>query len=315
VRCPEWAAAGTFAEVWRTCTEVTNAPVDAARIYAGMALRGLAAAHVVTTTAEQVEALPAFDSYGDSAALATRYRPPFDPLFISLDHAPMPRFGSGHDMFALGALIGRPPPQIDGWDQSYPTIWPFVRVRTQTVVPTFLIAWPSSSDDSPSGFGWDIHDCLTTLDDLARGMNLAPDEADRLAREHQTIALDVAEMAYSVLFLLDSANVELVEGSPNRQERRAVERRGGRVALTVRVSSPKRRPRDDHDQRKHIDYSHRFEVRGHYKHFPRGTRLADHDPSNIKPCPRCNECRRIWCPPFVKGPEDKPLIPKVRVVT
>ena len=22
--------------------------------------------------------------------------------------------------------------------------------------------------------------------------------------------------------------------------------------------------------------------------------------------------RRIWCPPFVKGPADKPLVPKVR---
>lgn len=139
------------------------------------------------------------------------------------------------------------------------------------------------------------------------GVDAAAVEAER------TIGCDSAEIIAAVLYMLESANVELVDAPATRQERRAVERKGGRVALAVRVRPPKKRPRQD-DDRRHIDFSHRFEVRGHYKHFPVGTKLADSRPDKCVDHPTLGRCRRIWCPPFVKGPEDKPLIPKVRVV-
>jgi hypothetical protein len=51
------------------------------------------------------------------------------------------------------------------------------------------------------------------------------------------------------------------------------------------------------------EYSHRWIVRGHMRKQPVGPRLADEERKYI----------RIWIAPFVKGPDDKPLVLKDRV--
>lgn len=51
------------------------------------------------------------------------------------------------------------------------------------------------------------------------------------------------------------------------------------------------------------EYSHRWIVRGHMRNQAVGPRLADGERKHI----------RIWIAPFVKGPDDKPLVLKDRV--
>lgn len=135
------------------------------------------------------------------------------------------------------------------------------------------------------------------------------------------IAMAGIERAIAVLYMIEAANVELVERAESRQSRRQAERKGEQISLQVVVRPPKRRRQDaiiraPGDPRK---FSHRFEVRGVYHHVTRGPHVAD--PSNLKPCPVWRErhehselCRREWVPPFVKGPEDVPLVPKRRVL-
>ena len=58
-------------------------------------------------------------------------------------------------------------------------------------------------------------------------------------------------------------------------------------------------------------------MRGHYKHFGPDTRLFKATrrdrPHKVLEHPTRGQIVRIWCPDFVKGPDDKPLVPKVRV--
>ncbi len=126
-------------------------------------------------------------------------------------------------------------------------------------------------------------------------------------------ALECARLIARVLFFLDSANVEIQPAAVSRQVRRAAERDGARISdiVVVRQARHPARPGDGAK----IDYSHRFEVRGHFAHYGPETRLYQHSaPGYLKPCPRCGTCRRIWVPPYVKGPETKPLVPKVRIL-
>lgn len=122
----------------------------------------------------------------------------------------------------------------------------------------------------------------------------------------------MAVRVLNVLFLLETPNVELVEGG-DRPARRRAAREDRRIAAIVQIHSNGKRYVSRGGDGEHMDYSHRFEVRGHYKHFPIGTRTADNRPDLLRDCPRCGKCRRIWCPPFIKGSPDLPFVPKVRV--
>lgn len=123
-----------------------------------------------------------------------------------------------------------------------------------------------------------------------------------------------AFVALKALFLLDMSNVEIVTAPVSRQVRRQAERKGETIALSVHVHSNSKRYTERSGDGRHIEYSHRFRVRGHVKHYPIGTRMADARPDKCKPCPRCGTCRRIWTPPFVKGDPDKPLVLKSLVL-
>jgi len=125
------------------------------------------------------------------------------------------------------------------------------------------------------------------------------------------------ERALAALYFLESANVLLAQPQVSRQTRRASERTETPIAQRVYVRAPTRRSRGDEDGRRR-EYSHRFEVRGHYRHFGAGTRLyravARDQPDKLLDVPSRGSCVRVWCPPFIKGPADKPLVVKSRTL-
>jgi hypothetical protein len=121
-------------------------------------------------------------------------------------------------------------------------------------------------------------------------------------------------MALKALYLLDSANVEISEAPLSRQARRQADRKGTNIAWIIRVRPPQSAERESDEQGKR-SFSHRFEVRGNFAHYKEGGWLYEHsDPEDIRPCPRCGRCRRVWRQPHIKGPVDKPLAIRVRRV-
>lgn len=140
-----------------------------------------------------------------------------------------------------------------------------------------------------------------------------PDVASALA--WASMNMMAAGIVLRTLYFLDTPNIEIGQAEVSRQVRRAAERRGARISQTVWVkhNQTRTRPDPDHESEK-IDYSHRFEVRGHWKYYPEGTQMADARPDLLRYVPGRGLCRKIWCPPHVKGPEDKPLVPKTRRV-
>jgi hypothetical protein len=144
----------------------------------------------------------------------------------------------------------------------------------------------------------------------------ADEEPDvRAAMAWASMNMIAAGIVLKILFFLDTPNIEIGHADVSRQVRRAAERRGAKISQTVWVKhNQKRSQRDGDAESEHIDYSHQFEVRGHWKYYPEGTKTADARPDLLRYVPGRGLCRKIWCPPFVKGPEDKPLVLKTRRV-
>lgn len=119
---------------------------------------------------------------------------------------------------------------------------------------------------------------------------------------------DIEWAIYGTLLVLESANVDLVQtaGPPRGHQAHGVPH----FEVVIRQNSKRyvsgRPPQAQ-------DWSHRWEVRGHFKHFRRGA-TYDANPDRRVLMPDGTDCVRIWCPPYVKGPQDKPLIPKRRVI-
>lgn len=114
------------------------------------------------------------------------------------------------------------------------------------------------------------------------------------------------------LLLLECANIDLVDVAPAPPAHRAQGRPGYEIVIR---QNPRRYISDNEVT---VDWSHRWEVRGHFKHHGPDTPVfratERRNPSKIIDHPVRGRCVRFWCPPFVKGPENKPLIPKVRRV-
>lgn len=139
------------------------------------------------------------------------------------------------------------------------------------------------------------------------------DEDRHMAARHLAGLIGTGtRQAMRVIYMLESANVDLVEtpGPPRGHVAHGVPHY--EVAIRQSRRSARREPIGDAPE-----WSHRWETRGHYKHHGEGTpvfRSAERDqPEKVLDLPR-GRCVRVWCPPFVKGPEDKPLVPKRRVV-
>lgn len=93
---------------------------------------------------------------------------------------------------------------------------------------------------------------------------------------------------------------------------------GARIASTVSVRPPKARS-DRAPTGAHREFTHRFEVHGHYKHYGPDTMLfkatqRDRPHKIVHHGPR-GPVVRVRTPDFVKGPAHRPLVPKVRTYT
>ena len=128
----------------------------------------------------------------------------------------------------------------------------------------------------------------------------------------------LTKKAMAALSIVEAEEVELVEARMEKRDRKRAVKRGWPIADQVVIRPRKRyngdRPAPSGEEAR---YSHRFWRRGTYAHYPLGTRIADARPDLVKPCARiegnCGFCRRVWHPPTIVGPEDKPLVLKTLV--
>ena len=149
-------------------------------------------------------------------------------------------------------------------------------------------------------------------------------EADNLAEAliwWSNLIWVLTAKALAALSIVEAEEVVLVDAPEEKRDIKRAKKRGWPIAQKV-VIRPATRRRDGEravPSGEEAHYSHRFWVRGHHKHFPLGTRVATARPDLVRPCPRkdpatnCGFCRRVWTPPFIKGPEDKPLVLKTLV--
>jgi hypothetical protein len=135
-------------------------------------------------------------------------------------------------------------------------------------------------------------------------------DADRAEMWATLWVLLPAQAALSALRLLDAVNVDLAPADLSRPARRRAAREGADIALEVVIRTSRR---DSPQSTGTIDWQHRWMVRGHWKHFSKGP-VFNANPRKRVIDAKHGECVKVWCPPFVKGPDDAPLILKARRV-
>jgi hypothetical protein len=156
--------------------------------------------------------------------------------------------------------------------------------------------------------GWiDLYSDLTADDGDARGEGLGN---DTLTAAEAMVTATAACRVLSVIYALDSTvNIELADAEPSRPERRAVERalRRGEDALiskTVRIH-PTRQSEARRGDGSKREYSHAHWRRGHFAHYPLGTRMADRlaerDATKLVDHPVKGLCRKVYRPPTIVG--------------
>jgi hypothetical protein len=95
---------------------------------------------------------------------------------------------------------------------------------------------------------------------------------------------------------------ETVGGNPNKKRSR--KDRNRRIETVTCASLRRQRYVSDSERETEArEYSHRWIVRGHMRNQPIGPRNAKGGQKHL----------RVWIAPYVKGPEDKPLVLKDRV--
>lgn len=113
---------------------------------------------------------------------------------------------------------------------------------------------------------------------------------------------NLGHLALACLAYINSDNVEKTLVSPKYTKKR---RKQGKPApkpyYECKVQKPKNTytiTKVHHEGESHFQYQH--DVRGHFKRFTKGKMLKAGQTERI-----------IWCPPFIRGPKDKPYIPKI----
>lgn len=154
----------------------------------------------------------------------------------------------------------------------------------------------------------------TTLEEVIEKRGVVRDHKAEINRDPQFVKMLAAPFAS--LAMLESANVELVD-SPVQYHRGHVAH--GTPKYDVYIRQAKRRL--GQQTLGEARYSHRFEVRGNFAHHFEETaagtpnrlfeRWSLERPEKVIQIGG-QPCIRIWRPPYVKGPEDMPLIPKIR---
>lgn len=304
---PAWAESRSFSECWSAVEKQINSPAGSNMAVEGLAaiLYGLQRARVVAIGREQVASLPLPELSGDTKAICHRVEEtplPFENLFLDLDSCGI---GGDGDLRGRAALLTRGK-AVNGWGWWF-TAWiadtlPTADGGIGTCVPLSLLPGQDGN-----------------LQLLSQRMpRVDPTGVNTLA----VTARSVLARVLAVTDWLQSFNVELVEAplSPRQREREL--KKGRQITLTVQVKQTKRYTSTSQTNGS-ANYSHRFETRGHYKHYfefkPDGRaskvfeRCYAKDPSRVVMVDG-KECFRFWVPPYVKGPIDKPFVPKVRVV-
>jgi hypothetical protein len=150
--------------------------------------------------------------------------------------------------------------------------------------------------------------------DLTSGEGDAGDQDGHdaaLMQAEAMIAVTAACRVLSVIYALDSTvNIELADAEPGRPERRAVERalRRGQDALisqTVRIHPTRQTEARRETGTARREYSHAHWRRGHFAHYPLGTRMADRlaerDLTKLVDHPVKGLCRKVYRPPTIVG--------------
>lgn len=262
---------------------------------------GMRRAHPIVIAAEQVVVLPSLDTERDRLFEWLRHlHLPFDPLYIGYDPPLIWTHETGDGTLA-GALITRR--ALDPY--TVPHIAPIYKTDRGRYGQVGYMRPEEEASPKPM---------LAVELSRAALTYYLEDEADEDigTRRAASQVVTCTRSALQTLYFLESANVAIEEREVSRQVRRRAEREGKRLAYEVRVKQgPRTRPVSRGGK---ADYAYRFEVRGHYKHYGEDTKLAQADPSKLAYVPGRGMCRRIWCPPFVKGPPEKPLVQKVRKI-
>lgn len=129
-----------------------------------------------------------------------------------------------------------------------------------------------------------------------------------------SVVLSMALRVLACLSIMETEAVVVEDAKMEVRDWKRAQKRGWKISQQVYLRPTRKGPRGERTGNR-ADYTHRFWVSGHYKHHPIGSRLADHRPDLVRPCTRvgaasCGMCRRIWTAPFIKGPDDKPLVVK-----
>lgn len=335
---PEWGAAGTFPQAWDAAEMMVRDGRPGRAVDLGViVLRGLLGAHVVSIAPEQVMALPLPaleqdepDAYGLTAQKFLGTRLPFDPLYISFGRQGirLARFGdpAAPGVSTLGVLLASSAALGEPQLGPEPVVIPLVTMPGDPKYAglAYFHGWtqPAITTEreglgpGPSWKTWGISGDIPAEVKAAFGID---EKADN---DGKTMDVDAAEIAAEVIYFMESVNVDLAPAPVSRQERRAVERKGGKIGLVVKVREPKRRrPTDPSGD--HRDFSHRFERRGGYVHnfetkgdgspnanFATYERTRPEKRIVVEGLP----CYRFWRRDTVVGPVDKPLVVKVRDV-
>lgn len=294
VDTPKWEFGGTYDRALKGVQRIMYSTTEDQQLHriAYDIYRLLGWAHVATMDIEQYKALPI-----DLDDLDEHVDPhlPFNLLYVSV----------GDSMFA-GTLLMTPREESKESDKfGAVTFW---NMDAYQDMPDAGVAMPIGLTDFRTRTYLDIGAMIMT--DIPGPEEVWEHKDSEVVGLHQTLN------NLKVIRFLQSANVDLETTPVTRQVRRQAERKGYNISSRVYVRSP-RHPRNPIVSGDHINFSHRFEVRGHYKHYSTDTRLFKatkrDQPHKIMNHPTRGEVVRIWCPNFVKGPEDKPLVPKTRV--
>lgn len=325
VRRPAWAASASFSEAWSKMEQLSvRGTTPNARGSASFILGLLSKARVVVVGKDQADALPPTpveeESLGKlidtTGGRMRNMRLPFPIVFVEADGARIrgdKDITSDGDAAYAGTLFFHPARygsydvDLSGPGECGVAGLSFYRMveagGRMSCAPSFVSYGPPSEDGDEVPLVADLFDMGTSHVHLAQA------------------SYGALDLGLVLLEFLQAVNVELVEAPLNASARKKAERKGQQVALTVQVKQSKRRISKPSENR--ADFSHRFEVRGHYTHHfetkPDGTpnkvfeRYARKHPDKVLSV-QGEPCVRFWTPPYVKGPIDKPFVPKVRVV-
>lgn len=338
---------------WRDGARSMAWSVRAVFGYALNTMLGLRNATEVLCDPEQLMLLPDFDSIEQAAEFAQAVALPFEGnVFLDMEGAARScvtvTIPAGHEVVVRGAMVSRPGDgtlliapyghlrttdmAVDA-EQTYNSLGAFAfgldRERrmptgigtTTNVMDNGMVFSTYAVDPAAIPFvyaqdappdGWEPSSCCAyTLYDAADDR---PAELNLIAAMAEAVTT-AAMVALKTLWLMNMGNVEIVDAPLTRQWRREAARKQQRIALAVHVHVNRKQYASSADGAHAArEYSHRFRVRAHVKHFQVGTRMADADPGKVKPCPRCGRCRQVFTPSFIKGPDNRPLVLKSLVL-